>query len=376
VEREVVMMTETSSEIRSSGSGEANASDQRAGLFAALNRRLGKMGVAAATCLLTSFAVVVAVGLDWLLGQTGLTPFNEQTAGAAFVIAALTATPIIAYSQLIIRELKSSRRTLRLMTERLAVAFHNAERANDAKSRFLAHMSHELRTPLNAIIGFSDIMQNELLGPIHNPRYRGYAGDINTSGLHLLGIINEILDLAKIEAGRTTEDEEEFDALAAVEAACVMVRPLAERQEVDLSLVLPQFEVRLVAVPRMIRQILINILSNALKFTPRGGAVVLGMEVRDNGNLVVSIADTGVGMSPDEMKVALTPFGQVENALSRQHAGTGLGLPLAKAMMDLHHGRLMIRSKPREGTTIALVFPAGRVRAGKPLRPEQVAHAS
>jgi signal transduction histidine kinase len=361
------MTTDTSFE-NQSAVGDIRHPERRS-LFGRLNRSLGRMGIATTTSLLTVFAVIIALGLNWLLGQTGFFAFNLRIMLAAALITVLTGTPIIIYSQFIIRELKSSRQALRLMTERLAVAFHNAERANEAKSRFLANMSHELRTPLNAIIGFSDIMQNELLGSMQNPRYRGYAGDINTSGLHLLGIINEILDLAKIESGQTTtENEEEFDALAAVEAACVMVRPLAESQRVELGAALPSFEVRLFAVPRMIRQVLINILSNALKFTPEGGTVFLGMEVRENGNLVISIADNGVGMSPEELKVALTPFGQIENALSHKHTGTGLGLPLAKAMMDIHDGRLMIRSTPGEGTTIALIFPSARVRADRSRR--------
>ncbi|MDR3498052.1 MAG: HAMP domain-containing sensor histidine kinase [Parvibaculum sp.] len=356
--------------------GKPRKADRRAGVWAEINRCFGQLSLAGATAILLVFAVTVAVGLNWALGQTGIFSFDLRVMTAAIIVTVMTATPIIVYSQIVIRELKSSRRTLRLMTERLALAFDNAERANDAKSRFLANMSHELRTPLNAIIGFSDIMQNELLGAMQNPRYLGYAADINASGQHLLAIINEILDLAKIESGQeTTENEEEFDLLAAAEVARTMVRPLAERQRVALDLVLPPFDVRLVAVARMIRQIMINILSNALKFTPEGGSVVLLVELRDNGNLVVSITDTGVGMSAEDLKVALTPFGQVPNAQSGNQPGTGLGLPLAKAMMDLHGGRLVVRSKPGEGTTIALVFPASRVHAD-PARPALVARAS
>ena len=342
--------------------GEATRRGGRRGPLSVVNRLLGRLSIFATTALLTGVAVVIAVSLNWMLGQIGLLEFTWRIFTAATVVTILTGAPIIVYSQFIIREMKSSRRMLRQMTERLAWAFHNAERANEAKSHFLANMSHELRTPLNAIIGFSDIMRNERFGPLNNDRYRDYARDVNESGIHLLGIINEILDLAKIEAGHATmETETHFEIGAVIGSVERMVRPMADARGVRLAIDANNGGLRLLAVERMVRQVLINVLSNAVKFTEAGGLVTLSAEYRPHGNFVISIADTGIGMSPDEVKVALTPFGQADNTLTRQHVGTGLGLPLAKAMMELHGGRLMARSEKGAGTAIILVFPAARV---------------
>jgi signal transduction histidine kinase len=341
--------------------GESRKERRQSGALAAVNRYLARLSEFTTTVLLTAFAVTVAVCLNWMLGLTGFFLFDRRVFLAATAITILTGAPFIYYSQHIIRELKASRRTLTQMTEKLAVAFHNAEQANDAKSKFLANMSHELRTPLNAVIGFSDIMLNQRFGPLENPRYQEYSRDINASGTHLLGIINDILDLAKIESGQATvEDESEFDAIAVIQSACKMVGPLATRRDVELRVNLPAKAIRLTAVERMVRQILINILSNALKFTPSSGLVDLRLELRANGDMAITVSDTGVGMSAEDVKVALTPFGQVHNAMSASQPGTGLGLPLAKAMMDLHEGKLAIRSQPDNGTTVVMIFPATR----------------
>ena len=349
---------------------DATKRSARRGPLSVVNRLLGRMSIFVTTALLTGVAVVIAVSLNWVLGQIGLLEFTWRIFTAATVVTILTGAPIIVYSQFIIREMKSSRRMLRKMTERLAWAFHNAERANEAKSHFLANMSHELRTPLNAIIGFSDIMRNERFGPLNNDRYRDYARDVNESGIHLLGIINEILDLAKIEAGHATmESETEFEVGAVIGSAERMVRPMAEARGVRLVVDANNCELRIRAVERMVRQVLINVLSNAVKFTEADGLVTLSAEYRPHGNFVISIADTGIGMSPDEVKLALTPFGQADNTLTRQHVGTGLGLPLAKAMMDLHGGRLMVRSEKGAGTAVVLIFPnACVIDAPSPVR--------
>jgi len=334
----------------------------RQGLFSLINHLLGRMPILATTTLLTGVAVVLAISLNWMLGQIGLIDFTWRIFAATAIVTVLTGFPIIVYSQIIIREIKSSRRMLRKMTERLAWAFHNAERANEAKSHFLANMSHELRTPLNAIIGFSDIMRNERFGPMNNERYRDYARDVNDSGIHLLGIINDILDLAKIEAGHATmEAENEFEIDKVIESAERMVRPLADTRGVHLAVDINNGHLKLCGVERMVRQVLINILSNALKFTDRNGLVTLSAEYRPHGSFVISIADTGIGMSTEEVKLALTPFGQADNTMTRQQSGTGLGLPLAKAMMELHGGRLMVRSEKGAGTAVVLVFPGTRV---------------
>lgn len=353
----------------------ANGGSRKGGMLSAVNRFLGRMSAWTTTTLLTGVSVFLAVSLNWLLSLLGLIEFTSEIVMAATVVTILVGFPIIIYSQFIIRELKSSRHALRKMTERLAWAFHNAERANEAKSNFLANMSHELRTPLNAIIGFSDILRYQRFGEMNNPRYCDYAKDINESGIHLLGIINDILDLAKIEAGHATMEEQvEFEVAEVIEGVGRMVSALADRQGVILS-VLPNAQViRLVGVQRMVRQVLINVLSNAIKFTERGGSVSVRTECRANGNFAISIVDTGIGMTSDEIKLALTPFGQSDNALTRKHSGTGLGLPLAKAMMDMHGGRLLVRSTAGVGTTIMLIFPASRVSQVSPGVP--VARAS
>jgi signal transduction histidine kinase len=248
------------------------------------------------------------------------------------------------------------------MSRHLAISVEQAEHANKAKSAFLANMSHELRTPLNAIMGFSEIMKEEHLGPVHNARYLSYAGDIHSSGRYLLGIINDILDLSKIEAGKMSlENAEEFSLRQSLEGSIGMMSTLGEKYDVRLIGELPPAHVRLLAVERMIRQIMINILGNAIKFTPAGGSVTIRCADNDDGGYAVIVQDTGIGMTEKEVEQALTPFGQVQNKLTAKHNGTGLGLPLAKAMLELHGGTLAISSLAGHGTRIVLNFPASRV---------------
>ena len=236
--------------------------------------------------------------------------------------------------------------------------------ARDAgKSRFLANMSHELRTPLNAIMGFSEVMKEQHLGPVKNTRYLGYAADIHTSGRYLLGIINDILDLSKIEAGKMSlENAEEFALRHSLEGSLAMVADLGKKYGVQVIGALPPESVRLVAVDRMIRQIMINLVSNAIKFTPEGGHVRVSGAALAGGGYAVTVEDSGIGMTDAEIVEALTPFGQVENKMTATHNGTGLGLPLAKAMLELHDGTLAISSMPGHGTRIVLHFPASRIR--------------
>jgi signal transduction histidine kinase len=214
---------------------------------------------------------------------------------------------------------------------------------------------------LNAIMGFSEVMKEQHLGPMHNGRYLGYASDIHASGRYLLGIINDILDLAKIESGKMSMDgAEEFALGQSVAAALAMVVSLAEKFEVTLTVELPPADIRMIAVERMVRQILINLVGNAIKFTPAGGHVIVACSADAQG-CRLTVRDTGVGMSEDGMLHAKTPFGQVENKLAGKHAGTGLGLPLAKAMMELHGGSLAIESRLDHGTCVTLEFPAERL---------------
>jgi signal transduction histidine kinase len=343
-------------------------------------RQLARLGLWGASAFLVGVAILLAEATHFLVAAIRGQPLSLQFLLDVAIVTVVVATPIIVYAQMVIRQLGASRRTLRQVTERLAIAVDGAEQANIAKSQFLANMSHELRTPLNAIIGFSDMIQSQQFGPVGNARYLDYLKDIGQSGHHLLRIINDILDLSKIEAGRASiQDEEEFNLAAVIEATTRMMRPLAERQRVTLEAPANATGLRLLAVERMVCQILINLLSNAVKFTPAGGRVALTAARTADGALLIAVADSGVGMAPNEIKVALTPFGQVSNALSRRHTGTGLGLPLAKAMMELHGGTLRVASAPGQGTTVSLLFPPERVilraesGAGAPAAPARSA---
>ena len=219
-----------------------------------------------------------------------------------------------------------------------------------------------LALPLNAIMGFSEVMKDQHLGPMTNPRYLGYAGDIHASGSYLLGIINDILDLSKIEAGKMSlEAAEDFPLRQALEAALGITAPLSEKSGVTLAADLPDDSVHVLAVERMVRQIIINLVGNAIKFTPRGGSVMVRGAMLAGGAYTLRVSDTGVGMTEADIAHALQPFGQVENRMAATHNGTGLGLPLAKAMMELHGGTLVISSAPNEGTSVLLTFPAIRV---------------
>ena len=242
-------------------------------------------------------------------------------------------------------------------------AAFEAARANSTKSEFLAHMSHELRTPLNAIIGFSEIVTGELFGPIERRRYVEYAQDIHSSGVHLLSIINDILDLAKIEAGRRELTDNVVFLHDAAAAALLLVRGRAENGEISLvNKIVPGSVPLLQADERAIKQMLLNLLSNAVKFTPKGGRITIGAELRADGSLAASVSDTGVGIAPENIPRALAPFGQIENAAARATAeGTGLGLPLVKSLMELHEGTLELESEVGKGTRATIVFPPNRV---------------
>ena len=243
--------------------------------------------------------------------------------------------------------------------QHLRVAKDGAEAANRAKSEFLANMSHELRTPLNAVIGFSEMIKAEMFGPV-GERYRGYAADIFKSGSHLLELINEILDLSKLEAGQVELSEEEIDLAGAIEACLHLVEAQAQKAKIQLSTTLDP-EVRVIrADDRRMRQILINLLSNAVKFTPDGGKIRVA-SFRKGGGLAIAVSDTGIGIAAEDMSKVMKTFGQVESKISRKHEGTGLGLPLAKHLVELHGGTLTIDSKVDVGTTVTVMLPSNRI---------------
>ena len=243
----------------------------------------------------------------------------------------------------------------------LRAAKEQAEFSNRAKSEFLANMSHELRTPLNAIIGFSELMQQETFGPVGNPNYLEYIKDINDSGIHLLGLINDILDLSKIEAGKTELHEEMIDVRQIIQSCITLVKERALAEEVALELDLADELPRLHADPRKLKQILLNLLSNAVKFTPAGGQAVIKSWAQSDGGYVLQVVDSGIGIALEDIPKALAPFSQVDSALNRKYAGTGLGLPLTKALVELHGGSLDLQSEPGAGTTATVRFPAERI---------------
>ena len=244
--------------------------------------------------------------------------------------------------------------------EELAEARDAALEASRTKSDFLANMSHELRTPLNAVIGFSELMQKQMLGPIGTARYVEYAGDINTSGRHLLDLINDILDLSKAEAGRLDLRNDKFDFAELVDSCLPMVRGRAAAAGVALETRLPETPVVLDADGRRLKQVLLNLLANAIKFTPEGGRVVLSAGRVPDG-FAISVADTGIGIAEADLARVMEPFGQAQDPRARDKEGTGLGLPLAKHLVELHQGTLALASEYGRGTTVTATLPISRV---------------
>ncbi len=254
-------------------------------------------------------------------------------------------------------------------------ARRRAEEANLAKSRFLASMSHELRTPLNAILGFSEVMFTEVMGPLNNPTYKEYTGDIHRSGKHLLDLINEILDLSRIEAGRYDLNEEAI-LLAEITEDCIgMVQLRARTKNITIT---EQFEQGMPAVwvdEKAMRQVTLNLLSNAVKFTPQGGQIAVKVGWTAGGGQYLSIKDDGPGIPEDEIPVVLSAFGQGSIAIKSAEQGTGLGLPIVQAILAKHDGEFILRSKLREGTEVIAILPARRVLQTVPAVQETAAVA-
>jgi len=240
-----------------------------------------------------------------------------------------------------------------------------AERGNRAKATFLANISHELRTPLNAIIGFSELMKHEIFGPLEPVSYRTYVDDIHESGMHLLELINDILDMSKAEAGMTDLVDALVDVAAVIRSSVRMMARRATANGVDLIEQLPDELPFLRADERRVRQIVLNLVSNAVKFTDEGGTVTVAAAVTEAG-FTITVADTGIGMTAEDMERVMEPFVQADTRLSRKYEGTGLGLPLTKALVTAHGGAITLESAPDQGTRVQVVFPLNRVVSDAP----------
>ncbi len=272
-----------------------------------------------------------------------------------------------------VSDLRASQQRSAELAEKYAAEKTRAEEANQAKSKFLANMSHELRTPLNAILGFSEVMKSEVFGEHAIPAYKEYSADIHNSGVHLLGLINEILDLSRIEAGRYELNEESISLAAIVEDCHHLLKLRASNRGITIHEMFEPDLPRLWADERAVRQVCLNLLSNAIKFTPQGGDIWLKVGWTASGGQYMSVKDTGPGIPEEEIPVVLASFGQGSNSIKSAEQGAGLGLPIAKSLIDLHGGTFTLKSKLRIGTEVVVTFPPERVVAA--MAPVQEMHA-
>ncbi|MGH6933634.1 MAG: ATP-binding response regulator [Dongiaceae bacterium] len=256
------------------------------------------------------------------------------------------------------QELLTAHALLKNQYVQVEAARGKAEKASRLKTEFLANISHELRTPLNSIIGFSEMIAGEPHGPIGSPKYQSYVHDIHTSGLHLLGVVNDILDISKLEVGEFELQIEEVDVAEAIDTAIRIVGERAQRAGVQINADVASTLPCMRGDARRVRQILLNLLSNSIKFTDAGGKVTVSANQTEDGGILLSVADTGIGIAPEDVDRAMAPFGQVDGKLNRMHDGTGLGLPLAKSLTELHGGDFRLESAVGRGTTVTLSFRA------------------
>ena len=268
---------------------------------------------------------------------------------------------ICAYNELSVQRFHILQRQMEDRTEELQKALRVAEFASQSKSDFLANMSHELRTPLNAILGFSSAMEHEAFGPIANPTYREYAARIYKSGEHLLSLINDILDLSKIEANKQILKSEWLDIDVVLMDVMQIVSGYPDYGSRKISVAIHPNWPLLLADAKLVRQVLLNLLSNAIKFTKEGGRIKIGFDIGELGEFIIKVSDNGIGIPADKLEMVVKPFVQVENIMTRSHKGSGLGLALVDKIMHLHGGKMDIVSGVGKGTDITLTFPPMRV---------------
>jgi signal transduction histidine kinase len=348
-------------------------SDYYAGLILVLIYCSSMLSMRLPTYLAMSFGVVAL----YYLACTKLAPIpREGIINNLFFL--VSATAIGGFSNYVmetyLRRSYVAEYRIERQKEELIVLLTEAEAANRAKSEFLAVMSHELRTPLNAIIGFSEILKKEILGPIGLPKYTEYAGDIHDSGVHLLSIINDILDLAKAESGKLQILDEEIGIGDLIESCVRMCAPKALELGVKLTVDIPE-NTTIMVDERLMRQVALNLLSNAVKFTPSGGQVVVHAR-RDGKAMRLRFEDTGIGISQRDIERVLRPFEQAQSAHTRSHGGTGLGLPYSKKLVELHGGTFVLTSTPNVGTVIDITLPPERVVITEHTASTQVRNAS
>jgi signal transduction histidine kinase len=259
-----------------------------------------------------------------------------------------------------IAKLEVTQAKLEATTADLEAALEKAAMASQAKSQFLAAMSHELRTPLNAVIGFAEVLAQEMFGPLGSQRYRDYADTIQSSGRHLLGLINDVLDFSKLDAGALELEEGAVDLNAVARESVRMLATQAGEARVRLQEQLHPSLPLMQADARRIRQIVLNLLANAVKFTPPEGEVRI-LTFSCEAGIALAVCDTGIGIAPADIPKALERFGQIDNRLARKYDGTGLGLPLSKRLAELHGGTLQLESEVGHGTTVTVTFPSHRL---------------
>ena len=340
---------------------------------------------AATMCILAGFVVSRASHLHMFLAS--LIPFTAMaslrfTFGGSWVdfavalVIPLFAAQLLYDGRRMIRRLDEDSR-LRFQVEDLARELEEtrddalrkrfeAETANASKTAFLANMSHELRTPLNAILGFSEIIAQECFGPTGSPRYKEYAGDIHSSGAHLLSLINDLLDVAKIEAGKMEIEARPLEAKRTFDIALKLISAKAREKHQDLTIDVDPTAPPLYADERALKQILINLVSNAVKFTPEGGRIAVMGSAARGGGFQISVQDNGPGIPREKLDRIFTPFNQVDNRYDRQAGGTGLGLALIRGLAELHGGRAWLESEPGKGCCAYVVLPLEPARSNKP----------